>query len=422
MNETKTTERDEWLATLLSELDVPAHGPQFYGDLRRQLRDERRASRRRAARRWTVRVGIVAAAAAVVIAIVGLPHGGKGPTLAGPQPAEAAVVKARVRAALQQLRTLTGTLVADGQTWRFAADAAGDFRLEGPKAGDVETYDAGAGVVRSAQHSTSLGSDTLFYAERVGVAPGPPDQGPPTWILPTDYAGYVRAALAAGDPAVTETPTTWQLEVPVTPNAIVPDRSGDHLEITVDRATGLPVRVRETKQGTLLHEVRITNVVANRSLPASTWRLAFPAGAEVSHSDDGFRRGTLADAALAPSWLPDGYTLAHVAVADEAAPTGKEGGNPPSQHVVSLDYRRGLDELIVTTRSRGAGTWSDPLASPEGFIDHPETVTLKNGLTAQVVLSPRTTPHVWALSGDLVVTVGGDASRAELLHVAESLR
>jgi hypothetical protein len=37
------------------------------------------------------------------------------------------------------------------------------------------------------------------------------------------------------------------------------------------------------------------------------------------------------------------------------------------------------------------------------------------------VLSPRATPHLWALTDDLVVTVGGDLSRAELLRVAGSL-
>jgi hypothetical protein len=127
-----------------------------------------------------------------------------------------------------------------------------------------------------------------------------------------------------------------------------------------------------------------------------------------------------------PSWVPEGYRLAQVDVARESAPTGKEGGDPASRMVVSLSYRRGLDQLLVTTRLRGTGTWTDPLASPEGFTDRPESVTIGSGALAgaeaQLVVSPRTTPHVWALTDRLVVTVGGDLSRSELVHVAGSLQ
>jgi hypothetical protein len=88
--------------------------------------------------------------------------------------------------------------------------------------------------------------------------------------------------------------------------------------------------------------------------------------------------------------------------------------------VVSLSYRRGIDEFLVTTRLRGSGSWDDPLASPEGFVDRPEHVRA-GSLQAELVLSPQATPHLWALTDDLVVTVGGDLSRAELLRVAGSL-
>jgi hypothetical protein len=41
---------------------------------------------------------------------------------------------------------------------------------------------------------------------------------------------------------------------------------------------------------------------------------------------------------------------------------------------------------------------------------------------ASSVLVPRSIPHLWALTDQLVVTAGGDLSRAELIHVTESLR
>lgn len=38
------------------------------------------------------------------------------------------------------------------------------------------------------------------------------------------------------------------------------------------------------------------------------------------------------------------------------------------------------------------------------------------------MIAPRTVPHVWALTDELVVTISGDLSRVELIRVAESLR
>lgn len=37
-------------------------------------------------------------------------------------------------------------------------------------------------------------------------------------------------------------------------------------------------------------------------------------------------------------------------------------------------------------------------------------------------VDPLASPHVWALTEDLVVTVSGDLTRGELLEVAESLQ
>jgi hypothetical protein len=151
-------------------------------------------------------------------------------------------------------------------------------------------------------------------------------------------------------------------------------------------------------------------------------------------SDDGFRRVQLHEAEsvvgyapLVPAWVPEGYELADVAVAAEGGPTGTEAGNPPSRNVVSLSFRRGFDQFLVTTRLADAGgEWDDPLATGEGFVDEPERATIGGGAlageTAELVLVPRGIPHLWALADRLVVTLGGDLSRAELLRVTESLR
>src|SRR5262249_16875533 len=147
-------------------------------------------------------LGAAAATAAAALAVV--------VALPTTTVATAAVVQEHLRTALMTMQNLSGVLVDDGpakgdeQRWRFTLDAAGAVRLEGPGGGEVITYDASTGVARSVQTSASIGGSTLFYAERAGIAPGPPDQGPPTWVLPGEFATYVRAALAAGNPAVHE--------------------------------------------------------------------------------------------------------------------------------------------------------------------------------------------------------------------------
>jgi hypothetical protein len=439
---TLTSTRDDELGSRLRELDVPEHQAAFYTELRGLLAAERPARARGNRRRRAVRIAAVAAiAVAVVIAgAIGIPRlGGDGSRVSGPPAANAAMVKAHLRLALGAMRNLSGVLSSSGPAssdharWRFTIDDQGDARLEGPGKGEAITYDAATGVARSAQHSASMGGAALFYAERSGVAPGPPDQGPPTWIIPEQFAAYVRAALAASDPAVRsvtyEGSPAWRLDVAAVPNTLVPELSGDAFQITVDAGTWMPVRVVELKHGSVLRELRITHLAVDRTLPAGTFQLAFPVGADVARSDDGFRRVALTAAAtsagyapLVPASVPDGYHLAEVAVARDAAPAGS---NPRSRMVVSLSYRRGLDQFVVTSRLRGTATWSDPLSTGPGAVDAAEGVTIAagalSGIAAQLVLVPRGVPHLWAQWGDQVVTVAGDLGRAELLDVAASL-
>jgi hypothetical protein len=452
MRKDSTHYRDEELGAALRELDVPEHRPGFHAELHRRLAEARLESAgvprreprvRRRRRRWGVRVAAFAAVAAVVLAAVGIPRLDRTSPITGPEVATAAAIKAKVQAALADMDNLSGVLVYDGtekgdeRRWRFTLSAAGDFLLVGPTKGETIAYDASTGVVRSAQRSASLGGGPLFYAERTGVAPGPPDLGAPTWMIPDEFAAFVRALLAAEDPRVQEVVyqgrSAWQLDIDVVPNAFALD-SADHLRITVDRETGIPVRVLETNDGAFWRELRIENLAVNTDLPPDTFRLEFPPDADVLRSDDGFRRVPLGDVAaivgyapLVPAWVPEGYELAEVAVAREADPTGTEAANPPSRMVVSLSYRRGLDQFLVTTRLAvpSENLWADPLATGEGFVDDGAELTIGRGALAgeqaELVVVPRGIPHLWALTHELVVTVGGDLSKAELIQVTESL-
>jgi hypothetical protein len=454
--------RDELLGAQLRQLDVPEHRPEFYAELHYRLAEERRTRlaeerRRRQVRRnrirWTARTAFVAAAAALAALAVGLPRGGDGPEIA-----TAAEIKAKMAAALSSARSVGGELVVHGASyrnaygwerrrWTFALTASGDFRFTHDGGTSDLAYDASKGIERSLG---SLSGDFANKAfERRGVAPGPPDQGPSEHFLQRNFGAVVRALLAASDPHVTETTyqgrAAWKLDIAATPNAIVPELSGDHFEITVDKETGFPLRVVETKGGKFLDEIRIEDLEIDPKLTASDFTIRFPPGAKVHRTDGGFRRVSLDQvesivgySPLVPADVPDGYGLAEIAVAEGVTyPTGSEGGNPRSLNVVSLAYRRGLDRFIVTTRlSRVPAPgepqltleelWSDPLATGEGYRDEPERVRLSRGalegIEAEVLIVPRNTPHIWALTDKLVVTVAGNLTRAELLAVAESLQ
>jgi outer membrane lipoprotein-sorting protein len=412
---TNTTERrDDELGALLRSLDTPGHGPAFEDTLRRRLAAEAPAARRPAVRRWAGRAAALGiAATVVVVAVVAI--GG------GPPAATAATVRAAVDAAYASLDTMTGTLTADGKHWRFALDSTGDFRLEGPTTGEVITYDARLAEARSAQKSASLSSDTLFYADRVGVAPGPPDQGPPTWLLPEQFGAFVRAALAVHDARVAETTfhgrPSWTMDVEVAPNSIVPDASGDHFSITVDRETGMPAQVVELRGPKPVHELAIDDLTVNQPLDRGVFRLAFPAGAAVLRSDDGFRRAPLDGVAgmlgyrpLIPTDIPAGYHLQEVAVSR-------------IDNVASLRYADGLDEFVVTTRTQAGNETTDPFQIP-GLAGSPTAVRLERGALAgadaHVVVAPTVAPHLWAVTDALLVTVSGDLDRAQLVAVANS--
>jgi hypothetical protein len=312
--------------------------------------------------------------------------------------------------------------------------ADGDFRLDELGGPGRVAYDSQTGVERQLNSSASMGTG-LFASVRRGLAPGLPDQGPSDWLLQRDLGAVVRALLDAKEAAVSDVGydgrEAWRVDLAVEPNAIFAD--ADRLEVTVDQATGIPVRVLETLRGERRRVIRVERLNLDAPLPAHAFTLAFPPGLEVARTDYGFRRIGLADvpaavgyAPLVPAWVPAGFTLSEVAVATHTAPTGAEAGNPPSADVVSLAYRRGFDTLIVTTRRDLGKQWDDPLATGEGFVDHPESVTFDGGAlagaTGNLLIAARGTPHVWADADGLVVTVSGDVGRAELLQVAWSLR
>jgi hypothetical protein len=450
-------ERDEILGAALRRLEVPGHRPSFHAELRAKLGSvipgldaadmERPAGPGRAwLRRGQSRhrqgwmLGLVVAAAAVlalVLVVANLP--GTSPGIAS-----AAEVRAAVARAWASARGIAGVLVVhyrhpvvgsqQDERWRFLLTAHGDFRLTGLDHPGLDVYDATSNVERSLNTSASMpGSTVLFASELTGLAPGPPDPGPSSTLLDRGLGSAVRALVAGRGGQVREVTyqgrPAWLLDTAVpSSGALYPD----HLQVTVDQQTGIPVRVLALRGGQAIYETRIEDLTVNPPIPEHAFSLRFPPGKQVLHTDFGFRRVRLANvgrsvgyAPLVPASIPAGYRLSEVMVSVKPSATGT---NPAVGDIVSLSYRRGLDQFIVTTRPVGPHprAWRDPLSSGQGNGQGAQRISFSSGALAgragHLVLGPFAAPHIWALTSDLVVTISGDLTRAQLVHVANSLR
>jgi hypothetical protein len=353
-----------------------------------------------------------------------------------------------IASSLATTTSLRGILVAaeaDSQgalremRWNVASTAAGDFRLignnstsEGSLRTDAVAYSAQDGVEKT--YSREGGGEPVAV-ERSGLAAGPPDAGPSDWILQSDFAVLVAIVMAADDPEIAETTyegrPVWTLLAAADPEQL-PGGIGSHVEVTADQATGFPVSARVLLDGEVVREYRLEELELDQPLTRGQFNMTFPEDVEASATDYGFDR--VADPSsvvgyepLEPGWLPDGFVLALTAVAAEAAATGADSSNPTSLSVTSSVYRRGFDEIVVSTRSLGddPSAWTNPFAGLEGFGDDSETVDLEAGAfagsEARTSRDDDAVRYLWAVNDTLVVTATGDASVSDLIAVVESL-
>ena len=105
--------------------------------------------------------------------------------------------------------------------------------------------------------------------------------------------------------------------------------------------------------------------------------------------------------------------------------------------MTQLGYRAGLLQFVVTTRAQpSGGALPDDLFVADPFIHESardllaaagdvEKVRLTDGalrgVTAYLAIPLLSTPHLWAWHDGVLVTVGGDLTRSQLLAVANSL-
>jgi hypothetical protein len=255
----------------------------------------------------------------------------------------------------------------------FVMTSAGDFRVDGLDDGRVTAYSAARGAQRTFGGASVAGAGTLA-AEFTGLAPGPPDPAPTATVLSRSLGSLVRSFLTTdADVPVTETDFEgrggWSLVVPLN----VLGRVMGELDVTVDRQTGIPLRIVETELRTngervLAREVRVTNLRVDEPVNPETFNPPFPTGTAAPNPvDRGYRRVPQREVVTAvgyqpllPESVPSGYKLTEIAVARDGAATA--GGNPPSRNVVSMAFQRGFDRFVLTTTETGPdrGRWIDP--------------------------------------------------------------
>ena len=463
--------RDTKLGEQLEILAEPDHGPEYWDQMRAHVGEaaaERRQRPTFARRLWTAlgtrrpRVAIAAAALAAAVAaavLLGLPR------TPGPEAVSAAAVLKRALSSVSSGRTWQADAVIKAVDWNrsglgFHYDVSryhivrstdGSYLLTqlGPtrrvgsgattsrRVTDVVAYDAATGVLRHLRPGRRL--SVLRDA-----ALGPPDR----WASPltgVDFGATLRTLESVGAMKLEKTQIdgrqAWTVTCSKGTPLVLPSGSDQNddwpvYKVTVDARTWLPVRFQELQAGVLTVELRIHDVHVDGPLPAGTFTLRPPRGLRVTHADGGFRRVRLEDAGalaaatpLVPRFLPSGYRLTGVALADRALTVNHL---VRGRHVFELLYTRGFDALTVSTR-RIATPYYAPTEDPVDYYDPnwselvrteaPITRGAFKGATASMVLATTSSaPHLWAVKDGVLLTIVGGASARELLEMADSLQ
>ncbi len=489
----------------LGRLTAPGHKDGFYDDLWRRIEREvgpqsesspppARAGRRAPSRRLRFAVLAAAAAAAAVLVTVVALNGLPGVQSTRPEPATAASVGARIGRAMQSWRSFEAimylrsdmasgypsdpatarirvTLSSDGgERWDWLSAAGPQaFRQLDPQRGDAEAYDP------------RTHEDQIYRAHGAGRVRGPSllvlrNAFPVTFGPLQPYAAAARAMLAEQDPdapvkrTLVDGRPAWRLELSQPGDAWAPSglRPSDledgmtvprgfgvsaHVVVTVDAATGLPLRIvgRDGK-GRIVGEMRLRRVVVDGSLPPNAFRLS--AGkAQVAGVVADARAVSLSEVESVtgrpphvPSYVPAGYSLTTVCV----VPSYK------GEYAVELFYRRGLDLFVVAEAppgfdgdlggnllfqfslrervSQSEDTVPYHLSAAERSAVHERKGILRRGELASRPVStaisalwapgPWRGPSLWTTDSwrsHLRLIITGTLSRAELVDVAESL-
>lgn len=311
-------------------------------------------------------------------------------------------------------------------------------------------YDAATGTsyawgeaTKSEREGAGLGTGEATVSSFLGrllVGPG------------SDLAAFVRTLGRAGDARVTTVTShgrpAWHYDGPYAGDMLGGTQikgemiSDDHVVVDVDKVSGVALLEVRSGKGQETRRIEVTSIEDRADENRARYHPQPPATAKVTVADDGFAAMTLDEMAaaagydvLVPEAVPAGYVLVEVVFdAKKMIGSGAEGLNPAPARVASMRWHHPQGgSFIVTLRPENGDpkakaegqTWIDPFSS-EGS-DTPRTkVSLpllsRAPLVGEMVLAAPEVPHLWGISGDLVVTLEGDLDDAGLRSVAGSLR
>jgi len=456
--------RDEQLGELVSRLDdspSPASGfearvwARIDGEMVRAPAAEARDGRAHRRRPLLFAAGAVAAFVAAAV-LFGLPGVGDE---TGPVPVSAAVVSARMTAAMSSYRTLQGTMTTSGSEvavngGTFTTDAAGDFSLrfdaDAHAAAAAEkvsrplvlTYNARRHVamdtyVEPNGRRVSYRWDESLPYEGIGV---------PGWThpYPPGYAWLVRAALADGDPQITVDDTVfdgrpaWKVSLPSTRyfgglagmSFVVDSRSGFLVQWTWP-----PDPANPDSGGTS----SLTDLRTDQPLSAGAFSVAVPPGAKLVRQERNRYYCTLAQVParvgfrpFLPSYPPPGYKLSDVAT-DPRSPgdfMGWQGPDPGTHYPHTeafLRYCHGADSFTVHVYSIARIPRSEVAGYSRGLTGFPaygSSLLRKGafaGFKAQTWFSLYGA-NLLVVGKTYVAYISGGLTRREIYDVAGSLR
>jgi hypothetical protein len=274
------------------------------------------------------------------------------------------------------------------------------------------------------------------YFITTGVPAGGPDQrfARPDPLGP--IADFVVALARAGDSRITTTAVAgraaWHYDGPTAVDRLGGDGAPNHAVADVDQASGALLELTTRVGDLVINRFTASDVATSDQIDRGRYSIQPPAGAKTTTVPLGFVPRSLDEAddglpydLLIPGRVPAGFTLESVAVnLGVASPTGPEGMNPPAKQVAALTWRSGASRFTVTLRPRGGEQWDDPFGA-EGVVVDAQPVRLELAgrppLEGAVAVDAPIRPHLWGITGDIVVTVSGDLGRAGLERVAGSL-
>ena len=323
---------------------------------------------------------------------------------------------------------------------RYALILAGDGSWVASNQATIDqtTYDATTGLVRRVAVVGEGDRAEVFATDTSGLAAGSPDPAPHVPVPLDDLAAVPSVLRAADQIRMPRSTVAGEAVYTLTRELSTGAEGADEAwRIRISAATSLPVEIVRSRDGRIVRHVRITSWTTATEVPADSFRQPVPPEARASAEDHGFTTTDLAAVpllgrgdAVTPSWLPEGFELALVAVRSEAppqAPSSAGGTNPPDVAVLSLGYQRGSERITVTTRAAGTDptAWRSPFAAAPARRPATERTLgdgAFNGARVEVGTDERGRAHLWGLSGDTVLTVSGDLTADQAHRVATSLR